>query len=61
MGYFVPPIIFNRKLVITETPDGKKSEQKKVCVDGKQRLTAIFNFMSGKIGIWDSNNPQKKW
>jgi hypothetical protein len=59
VGYFVPPIIFNR--VVIKTKDSKKKENKMMCVDGKQRLTSLHKFMKGQIGIWDSNKPPKKW
>lgn len=61
MGYFVPPIIFNRKIVTVKTSDGKNVERKMMCVDGKQRLTALYDFMKGRIGILDSGKPPQKW
>jgi len=62
VGYFVPPIIFNHKLIIRVTPEGDEvKEKKRICVDGKQRLTSLQKFMTGQIGIADGNNPQKKW
>jgi hypothetical protein len=59
VGYLPPPIIFNVKLVITETPNGKSEKHIRTCVDGKQRLTSILRFMRGEIGFLDSKH--KKW
>jgi uncharacterized protein with ParB-like and HNH nuclease domain len=63
-GYFIPPIIFNL-ITAMEYPDqgGPKKVKKyyRICVDGKQRLTSLIKFMDGRIGVWDSSNPPKKW
>ena len=32
---------------------------KRVCVDGKQRLTSVLKFMEGEIPVLDSNDV--KW
>ncbi|CAL1701804.1 unnamed protein product [Somion occarium] len=41
-NYYIPPIIFALK----QETDGS---QKRVCIDGKQRLTSIWRFMEGHI------------
>ncbi|TAQ88686.1 hypothetical protein B7494_g2962 [Chlorociboria aeruginascens] len=62
MGYFIPPIIFNFNDIIVTDEKGKKTPSTlRVCVDGKQRLTSVYKFMKGAIGIYDSSNPPKKW
>jgi hypothetical protein len=59
VGYFVPPLIFNHKEIVRDTPNGQVTDQRRICVDGKQRLTSIQKFMLGQIGVADVN--QKKW
>ncbi|RDL37016.1 uncharacterized protein BP5553_04449 [Venustampulla echinocandica] len=61
MGYFIPPIIFNVKNKIIEKNGQKQLAYTRICVDGKQRLTSVHKFMTGQIGFFDSNSPQKKW
>ncbi|KAG9237047.1 hypothetical protein BJ875DRAFT_184483 [Amylocarpus encephaloides] len=61
MGYFIPPIIFNVKETTMENNGKQKSVYTRICVDGKQRLTSVHKFMTGQIGFFDSNSPQKKW
>ncbi|KAF4537505.1 uncharacterized protein LTHEOB_1696 [Lasiodiplodia theobromae] len=46
----IPPIIFNRQ--ITRMEDGT-ARVKRVCVDGKQRLSSLKAFMEGRIGCHD--------
>lgn len=42
--------------------EGRKAlEHKRICVDGKQRLTSLQKFMNGHIGFFDCNHPSKKW
>ncbi|KAF2092490.1 hypothetical protein NA57DRAFT_9566, partial [Rhizodiscina lignyota] len=48
--YYIPPIIFNRQKVTLE--DGT-SRWKRVCVDGKQRLSSVRAFIQGKIPVKD--------
>ena len=45
-GYYVPPVIFN--LQAFEHDDGLR-RIKRTCVDGKQRLTSICEFLNGNI------------
>ncbi|ESZ98446.1 hypothetical protein SBOR_1108 [Sclerotinia borealis F-4128] len=62
MGYFVPPIVLNVKTVINKLKDGQKEvKHMRICVDGKQRLTSLYKFMSGEIGFLDTSHPPKKW
>ncbi|KAG0651378.1 hypothetical protein D0Z07_1635 [Hyphodiscus hymeniophilus] len=61
MGYFIPPIIFNVKVKSSNSGGRKVIEHKRICVDGKQRLTSLQKFMNGQIGFFDCNHPSKKW
>lgn len=61
MGYFIPPIIFNVHKEIIKVEGREKEKYTRTCVDGKQRLTSIWKFMSGQIGFFDTNTPQRKW
>ncbi|KAL0260324.1 hypothetical protein SLS55_004010 [Diplodia seriata] len=49
-NHYIPPIIFNRQ--ITRNSDGT-ARVKRVCVDGKQRLSSVKAFIDGKIGCHD--------
>ncbi|KAF1991665.1 hypothetical protein K402DRAFT_416941 [Aulographum hederae CBS 113979] len=49
-NFYVPPVIFNKKKVIT--PSGGV-RWKRTCVDGKQRLSSVKAFMAGKIPCHD--------
>lgn len=61
MGCFIPPIVFNVKTMINKLKDGQKEiKHMRICVDGKQRLTSLYRFMSGEIGFIDSSHPPKK-
>ncbi|KAI9647758.1 hypothetical protein NHQ30_004146 [Ciborinia camelliae] len=62
MGYFIPPIVLNVKTVINKLKDGQKEvKHMRICVDGKQRLTSLYKFMSGEIGFLDTSHPPKRW
>lgn len=61
MGYFIPPVIFNVKKDVVKVEGREKIKYTRTCVDGKQRLSSIWQFMGGKIGFYDSSNPQRKW
>lgn len=61
VGYFIPPIIFNVKEQKVKVEGKETKVYTRVCVDGKQRLTSIWKFMTGQIGFFDSNTPQRKW
>jgi uncharacterized protein with ParB-like and HNH nuclease domain len=61
VGYFIPPIIFNVKKNVMKVEGKEKINYLRICVDGKQRLTSIWKFMSGKIGFFDASTPSKKW
>ncbi|KAG8896410.1 hypothetical protein FRB99_008901 [Tulasnella sp. 403] len=53
-NFYVPPIIFRR----IGMPDGG---EKRICIDGKQRLTSIQRFMDGLIPHVDMYTKQKYW
>ncbi|KAI9838943.1 MAG: hypothetical protein M1819_004151 [Sarea resinae] len=53
--FYVPPIIFNIQFPVI---DGVK-RRKRICVDGKQRLTSIREFMNGNIPVKDKWD--RKW
>jgi hypothetical protein len=55
-NYYVPPIIFNQERVAGLNG---QVHYKRICVDGKQRLSSIKAFMEGDIGCSDGNNT--KW
>ena len=61
VGYFIPPIIFNVRQKSVNVGGRKAIDHKRICVDGKQRLTSLQKFMSGHIGFFDCNHPSKKW
>ncbi|CZT50880.1 uncharacterized protein RSE6_11948 [Rhynchosporium secalis] len=61
MGYFIPPIIFNVQRSVHQLSGREEERFTRTCVDGKQRLTSIYKFMSGTIGFFDTNVPSKKW
>ncbi|KAI9755319.1 MAG: hypothetical protein M4579_004321 [Chaenotheca gracillima] len=58
-NYYIPPVIFNTYEV--EKVGGAPGEKtlKRVCVDGKQRLSSIQKFMNGEIHCHDRHG--KKW
>lgn len=43
LNYYVPPVIF------AVTVDEETGEEKRVCIDGKQRCTSVVSFYDGKI------------
>lgn len=49
-NFYVPPVIFNVEAIKAE--DGTE-RWKRTCVDGKQRLTSIRDFMKGRIPCHD--------
>ncbi|KAI9878155.1 MAG: hypothetical protein M1830_001762 [Pleopsidium flavum] len=49
-NFYVPPVIFNVQAIKAE--DGTE-RWKRTCVDGKQRLTSIRDFMKGRIPCHD--------
>ncbi|KAJ3554806.1 hypothetical protein NM688_g2916 [Phlebia brevispora] len=51
-NFYVPPVIF----AVTYSSDGT---EKRVCIDGKQRLTSIWKFMQGTIPFKDSLSGEK--
>jgi len=55
-NYYVPPVLFNKTQIILA--DGS-TRIKRVCVDGKQRLSSIKAFVNGKISCRDRTG--KKW
>jgi hypothetical protein len=50
--YYIPPIIFNLELAGDQIV-------RRVCVDGKQRLSSVHAFMEGKIPCHDKSG--KPW
>ncbi|PWW78426.1 hypothetical protein C7212DRAFT_293441 [Tuber magnatum] len=54
-NFYIPPVIFN---VIKFTEDGQE-RYRRVCIDGKQRLTSIKRFVDGEIPVFDNRN--QKW
>jgi hypothetical protein len=50
-NYYIPPIIFNMERLAG--PDGTDIS-KRVCLDGRHRLSSIKAFMGGQIGCHDS-------
>ncbi|KAF8885193.1 hypothetical protein BD779DRAFT_695327 [Infundibulicybe gibba] len=53
-NYYIPPIVF----CVFTTPSG---EEKRTCIDGKQRLTSFIRFIDGAIPYKDSNTHHKYW
>ncbi|KAI0781688.1 hypothetical protein BC629DRAFT_578024 [Irpex lacteus] len=51
-NFYIPPVIFS----VNEAPDGSV---KRVCIDGKQRLTSIWRFMEGLIPHKDPFTSEK--
>lgn len=54
--YYIPPIIFNLK--VTQDEDGT-AKHRRICVDGKQRLSSVQAFMRGEIPCHDRRG--KSW
>ncbi|KAG0130801.1 hypothetical protein HOY82DRAFT_561529 [Tuber indicum] len=54
-NFYIPPVIFN---VIKFTENGEE-RYRRVCIDGKQRLTSIKRFVDGEIPVFD--NKGQKW
>ncbi|KZF20883.1 hypothetical protein L228DRAFT_249713, partial [Xylona heveae TC161] len=55
-NFYVPPVIFN---VVRLADEGDEARYKRICVDGKQRLTSIREFLAGNIPIRDKHG--RKW
>ncbi|KAK0222138.1 hypothetical protein IW262DRAFT_1378483 [Armillaria fumosa] len=53
-NYYIPPLIF----AVSISSEG---EEKRTCIDGKQRLSSIQRFMDGHIMHKDSVNGGKFW
>jgi hypothetical protein len=53
-NFYIPPIIF----AVSQSSDGT---ERRVCIDGKQRLTSIQKFMDGLIYHKDSESKKKYW
>ncbi|KAI0660118.1 hypothetical protein C8Q70DRAFT_75347 [Cubamyces menziesii] len=51
-NFYVPPVIF----VVHTSDDGG---ERRVCVDGKQRLTSIYRFIAGEIPYKDPFTSQR--
>ncbi|KAF9648549.1 hypothetical protein BDM02DRAFT_3115148 [Thelephora ganbajun] len=54
-GFYIPPVVFS---VHWDTTSQAKV---RLCVDGKQRLTAISGFVSGRIPYIDRENRRSFW
>jgi Protein of unknown function DUF262 len=55
-NFYIPPVIFNKTQVFDD--DGTV-QWKRVCVDGKQRLSSMKAFVEGEIPCHDKNG--RKW
>ncbi|KAN0114200.1 Protein of unknown function DUF262 domain containing protein [Russula decolorans] len=53
-NFYIPPIIF----AVSQSSDGT---ERRVCIDGKQRLTSIQKFMDGLIYHKESESKRKYW
>ncbi|KAI0067416.1 hypothetical protein BV25DRAFT_1987816 [Artomyces pyxidatus] len=53
-NFYIPPLIF----AVSVAEDGT---EKRVCIDGKQRLTSIQRFMDGEIFHKDVDTKAKYW
>ncbi|KAG6813438.1 hypothetical protein H0H92_011135 [Tricholoma furcatifolium] len=53
-NFYVPPVIFS----VVSYDDGS---EKRICIDGKQRLTSIQRFMDGLIPHKDAITNDKLW
>ncbi|KAK0190164.1 hypothetical protein F5146DRAFT_1225077 [Armillaria mellea] len=53
-NYYIPPLIF----AVSVMPNG---EEKRTCIDGKQRLSSIQRFTDGRIMHKDSVTQGKFW
>ncbi|KAH8995990.1 hypothetical protein EDB92DRAFT_2112744 [Lactarius akahatsu] len=53
-NFYIPPIIF----AVSQSSDGT---ERRVCIDGKQRLTSIQKFMDGLIYHKDEDSKRKYW
>jgi len=53
-NFYIPPIIF----AVSQSTDGT---ERRVCIDGKQRLTSIQKFMDGLIYHKDVEGQRKYW
>jgi hypothetical protein len=42
-------------------PDSESGDDKRICIDGKQRCSSIMDFMSGKIPFLSPNTGEKFW
>jgi hypothetical protein len=42
-------------------PDPDTGEDRRICIDGKQRCSSIMDFMSGKIPFHSPNTGEKFW
>ncbi|RDB22009.1 hypothetical protein Hypma_011065 [Hypsizygus marmoreus] len=54
-NYYVPPIIFSCTRGVEDEPDSK------TCIDGKQRLTSVQQFVEGEIAWRDSQTNRRLW
>ena len=50
-NYYVPPVLFNVEQISSD--DGGSPKYKRTCVDGKQRLSSIRDFIDGRIPCHD--------
>lgn len=55
LNYYVPPIIFRT------IPGSHDSNDKMICIDGKQRLTSIKRFLDGEIYHRDNMTGIRYW
>ncbi|WVF66333.1 hypothetical protein IAT40_001073 [Kwoniella sp. CBS 6097] len=55
LNYYVPPIIFSLEA------DPATGEERRICIDGKQRLTSISYFIDGKIPFISPATKERFW
>jgi hypothetical protein len=53
-NFYIPPVVF-------AVDHGDEGEEKRVCIDGKQRCSSIVDFISGKIPFLSPATGEKFW
>jgi hypothetical protein len=54
-NFYIPPIVF------AVEHDKETGEERRICIDGKQRCSSIMDFMSGKIPFVSQTTKEKFW
>ncbi|KAJ3040788.1 hypothetical protein HDV00_010403 [Rhizophlyctis rosea] len=60
-NYYVPPVIFSKHNEYDGIANRKENEFRRAVIDGKQRLTSIYKFMTNQIPHIDSNTKKRTW